>query len=85
MTFAYPPRYANAIRRHLLLWQAGEVRADDSEVSHLGHIAASCAILLDAALADNLEAKIPLHALAALKDALERLPEVWPEGRFPVE
>jgi hypothetical protein len=40
--------YYNAILRHLFAWQDGEDVAPDSEVHHLGHVMACCAILLDA-------------------------------------
>jgi len=49
--------YIGAMRRHLDALLDGEDRAPDSGVTHLGHIAASCAIVLDAArhgtLVDN--------------------------------
>lgn len=40
--------YLGAIRRHLNAFLDGEDDAPDSGISHLGHIGASCAILLDA-------------------------------------
>ncbi len=40
--------YAEAIERHLLAWREGQDNAEDSGLPHLAHIAASCAILLDA-------------------------------------
>ncbi|MGU3284688.1 dATP/dGTP diphosphohydrolase domain-containing protein [Methylobacterium mesophilicum] len=40
--------YVGAIERHLTLWAAGEDADDQSGVSHLAHIRATCAILLDA-------------------------------------
>jgi hypothetical protein len=40
--------FYDAILRHLTDWYNGENFADDSKVNHLGHIMASCAILLDA-------------------------------------
>ena len=39
--------YYAAMMRHLLAWANGEEVAPDSGVSHLGHIMANCAILLD--------------------------------------
>lgn len=49
--------YVGAIRRHLDAWQEGEDVDPESGQSHLAHIAASVAILLDAeangTLADN--------------------------------
>lgn len=40
--------FYDAILRHLTAWYNGENHAPDSKVHHLGHIMASCAILLDA-------------------------------------
>lgn len=40
--------FYDAMMRHLTAWYNGEDCADDSHVDHLGHIMASCAILLDA-------------------------------------
>lgn len=49
--------YIGAMRRHLDALLDGEDIAQDSGVHHLGHVAASCAIVLDAAahgtLVDN--------------------------------
>jgi len=49
--------YLGAMLRHLMAWQDGEDLDRDSRVSHLAHVAASVAILLDAAkvgtLVDN--------------------------------
>lgn len=49
--------YIGAMRRHIDALLDGEDRAPDSGVHHLGHVAASCAIVLDAArhgtLVDN--------------------------------
>ena len=42
--------FYDAIQRHLTAWFNGEDHAQDSKVHHLGHIMASCAILLDADL-----------------------------------
>lgn len=44
----------NAMMRHLLAWYSGEDNAVDSGVSHIGHIMANCAILLDAKLNNTL-------------------------------
>lgn len=41
--------YEGAILRHFLAWQEGEDIDPESGVSHLAHIRACCAILLDAA------------------------------------
>lgn len=40
--------YVGAIRRHLDAFVEGENLDDESGVSHLGHIAACCGIMLDA-------------------------------------
>jgi Domain of unknown function (DUF5664) len=40
--------YVDAIGRHLLSWQDGESVDPESGMSHLAHIMASCAILIDA-------------------------------------
>ena len=40
--------FYDAMMRHLTAWYNGENHADDSHVHHLGHLMASCAILLDA-------------------------------------
>ena len=42
--------FYDAMMRHLTDWYSGEDFADDSKVNHLGHIMASCAILLDCQL-----------------------------------
>jgi len=42
--------FYDAMMRHLADWYSGEDCADDSKVNHLGHIMASCAILLDCQL-----------------------------------
>jgi hypothetical protein len=42
--------FYDAIQRHLNDWYNGEDYADDSKVHHLGHIMASCAILMDSEL-----------------------------------
>ena len=40
--------YVAAMHRHLDAWASGEDVADDSGVDHLAHLAASCAIIIDA-------------------------------------
>lgn len=40
--------YTDAIQRHLDAWSDGEDVDPESRVSHLGHVRACCAILLDA-------------------------------------
>jgi len=46
--------YADAIERHLKAYMEGEDRAPDSEVHHLGHVMACCAIILDSRAQGNL-------------------------------
>lgn len=46
--------FYDAMMRHLADWYNGEDHANDSKISHLGHIMASCAILLDSELHGNL-------------------------------
>jgi len=46
--------FYDAMQRHLLDWFNGEDFASDSNVHHLGHIMASCAILLDSKLHNKL-------------------------------
>ena len=46
--------YIDAIRRHLDAWEDGQDLDEESAVSHLGHIRACCAILLDAEAIGNL-------------------------------
>jgi len=46
--------FFDAIARHLIDWYNGEDYAHDSKVHHLGHIMASCAIILDSELNGNL-------------------------------
>jgi hypothetical protein len=45
--------FYDAMQRHLTDWYNGEDYAHDSKIHHLGHIMASCAILLDAELHKN--------------------------------
>lgn len=47
--------YVAAIRRHLTAYVDGEPMDRESGVSHLGHIMASCGIMLDAMEYDTLE------------------------------
>ena len=47
--------YYDAMIRHLLeWWDAKQQNADDSQVHHLGHVMACCAIILDAEASGNL-------------------------------
>jgi hypothetical protein len=70
--------YIDAIRRHALAWLDGEEVAEDSKVSHLGHIIASAAILLDAQATGNLiddRPKTDGVAVAVLDDLSKRFNE----------
>lgn len=40
--------YIEAIERHLAAWKEREERAPDSDVHHLAHVMACCAIVIDA-------------------------------------
>ena len=40
--------YISAMHRHLDAWQEGELLDPESGESHLAHVAANCAILMDA-------------------------------------
>ena len=46
--------YVDAAKRHIDQWFEGEELAKDSQVHHLGHAIACCAILLDALETGNL-------------------------------
>lgn len=46
--------YVDAAIRHIINWFEGQETAKDSEVHHLGHAIACCAILLDAQETGNL-------------------------------
>jgi hypothetical protein len=53
--------YTSAFFRHLNAWRDGEDLDPDSGVSHLGHVMAACAIILDSARAGTLvDARRPL-------------------------
>jgi hypothetical protein len=47
--------YQNAALRHLLAWWDGEDVDVESGQSHLAHVMANCAILIDARMADTLQ------------------------------
>jgi hypothetical protein len=65
--------FYDAIIRHLTDWYNGEDYAHDSKIHHLGHIMASCAILLDSAahnvLNDDRDKRKP--------DSISRNPNYW--------
>jgi len=46
--------YVSAAQRHLAQWLDGDSNDEESTVSHLGHVMACCAILLDAQATGNL-------------------------------
>ena len=46
--------YIGAIKRHFSLWEDGEDLDSDSQQSHLAHIIADCAIVLDCMIRDKL-------------------------------
>ena len=46
--------YSDAIERHLAQWMDGEDVDEESGVSHLAHVRACCAILIDAQATGNL-------------------------------
>lgn len=66
--------YIDACLRHIKAWQDGEEIAPDSKVHHLGHAAASLAILMDAMACDSLIDDRPTGAPTAflLTRAAER-------------
>lgn len=39
--------YYDAIQRHMLAWYSGEENDDEDKMSHLSHVMACCAVLLD--------------------------------------
>ena len=76
--------YIAAAKRHLDYWSAGEEKAKDSKVHHLGHAIACLAILLDAQATGNLlddRAKSPL--LIKLMDEMNDQVKADAEARAP--
>lgn len=72
--------YIGAAKRHIAYWAAGEERAKDSGVHHLGHAIACLSILLDAQATGNLgddRAKSPelIAVLDELNDAIKAAAE----------
>lgn len=57
--------YVNAAERHLRAWLDGEDDEPESGASHLGHVMACCAILLDAMAVGNLNDDRPPPAPTA--------------------
>lgn len=71
--------YASAAKRHLDDWIDGEDEAPDSHCHHLGHVIATCAIMLDAIeLGNAIDDRPPpgkaSEILARLKAKLEEKP-----------
>lgn len=60
--------YIDAAMRHLMAWFEGEELATDSQVHHLGHAIACCAILLDAQETGNLVDDRPTKKDGAASD-----------------
>ena len=74
--------YVSAMERHLALYAAGEDVDPETGVSHLGHVAASCAILLDAAAAGTLrDDRSATESLRPAMEAAQALMATWPEPR----
>lgn len=65
--------FYDAMMRHLTDWYNGEDYADDSKVHHLGHIMASCAILLDSELNNKLNDDRDKRK----PDSISRNPQNW--------
>jgi hypothetical protein len=65
--------FYDAMVRHLADWYSGEDYAHDSKIHHLGHIMASCAILLDSELHKN------LNDDREIRGQVSRSPENWME------
>lgn len=65
--------YLSAIYRHFLLWKDGVDTDEESGQSHLAHIMACCAILIESQSLDKLEDNRPKTGLveAALKKSSE--------------
>lgn len=63
--------YVDAMLRHLLAWNAGQDSDPESGVSHLGHVMACAAILIDAQAIDKLvDDRPPSDIAAELMDSL---------------
>ena len=63
--------YIHACKRHLELWFAGQGKASDSNVHHLGHAMACLALIMDSEYYGNLDDDRPPNNLDT--DALELL------------
>lgn len=66
--------YVDAMERHLQLWQDGEDKDEETGVSHLASVMASCAILLDAQANGRLGDDRPKTGLA--RKTLDELQEL---------
>lgn len=79
-TDALPVRastYVAAMHRHLDAWASGEDVADDSGVDYLVHLAASCAILMNARAAGRFEDDRARLDLAGQRAAAEAVMAGW--------
>lgn len=70
--------YVDAAQRHLMSWFEGQETASDSNVHHLGHAIACCAILLDAQVHNKLVDDRPISGTDTdyLENVLAGLSEV---------
>jgi len=64
--------FYDAMIRHLVDWYNGEDYAHDSNVHHLGHVMASCAIILDSAAQNSLN-----DDRLKVTESVARSPELW--------
>lgn len=76
--------YVDAIERHMQLWQDGEDDDPETGVSHLAHVIAGCAILLDTQANgrlgdDRQKTGLVRRAMQQLDDLRERLPLPAPQ------
>lgn len=75
--------YYSAAMRHLMSWFAGEDIDPESGASHLAHVRACCAILLDAGATGNLIDDRPKCGSAS--EAIARLSGATPPATAPTE
>jgi hypothetical protein len=76
--------YVSAMQRHLDAYASGEEVASDSGVHHLGHLAASCAILLDAMAKGRVNDDRAVVDIDAEMTKAIALMATWPEAKFEV-
>jgi hypothetical protein len=65
--------FYDAMMRHLVDWYNGEDYAHDSKINHLGHIMASCAIILDAMRNGNFRDDRDTRDI----ESIARNPQLW--------